>query len=47
MSPIHDQSYRRYEGTRLPLGRACSVIAKTGIRAMLARKMFLMLLVVA
>jgi ABC-2 type transport system permease protein len=41
MSPIHDQSYRRYTGTRLPLGRAWGVIAWTGIRAMLGRKVFL------
>lgn len=47
MSPIHDQSYRHYEGTKLPLGRAWAVIAGTGIRAMLARKLFLLLLVVA
>jgi hypothetical protein len=32
MSPIHDQSYRHYEGERRPLGRAWSVIARTGIR---------------
>ena len=30
MSPIHDQSYRRYEGPRNPLGKAWSVIAVTG-----------------
>jgi ABC-2 type transport system permease protein len=41
MSPIHDQSYRRYTGTRLPLGRAWAVIAWTGIRTMLGRKIFL------
>jgi len=38
MSPIHDQTYRRYQGTRLPVGRAWSVIAWSGIRAMLAKK---------
>jgi len=47
MSPIHDQSYRRYSGTRLPLGRAWSTIATTGIRSMLARKWFLALLLLA
>jgi hypothetical protein len=41
MSPIHDQSYRRYQGTRQPPGRGWTVIAWTGIRAMLARKAFL------
>lgn len=43
MSPIHDQSYRRYTGTRLPLGRAWTVIAWTGIRSLLGRKVFLAL----
>lgn len=47
MSPIHDQSYRRYQGTRLPLGRAWSVIAGAGIRGMLSRKLFLLLMVLA
>ena len=28
MSPIHDQSYRRYQGTRQPPGRAWTVIAR-------------------
>jgi hypothetical protein len=41
MSPIHDQSYRHYKGTRQPPGRAWAVIAWAGIRAMLARKAFL------
>ena len=30
MSPIHDQSYRRYEGTRRPVGHAWRVIAADG-----------------
>jgi len=47
MSPIHDQSYRRYQGTRLPLGRSWTVIAGAGIRGMFARKLFLILLVLA
>src|SRR3954470_20997057 len=41
MSPIHDQSYRRYQGTRQPPGRGWSVIAWAGIRTLLARKAFL------
>jgi ABC-type transport system involved in multi-copper enzyme maturation permease subunit len=45
MSPIHDQSYRRYGGSREPMGRAWSVIAWAGIRGMLGRKLFLGLLV--
>jgi ABC-type transport system involved in multi-copper enzyme maturation permease subunit len=47
MSPIHDQSYRRYAGVRRPLGRTWTVIAGTGMRAMLARKWFLVVLLVA
>ena len=41
MSPIHDQSYRRYQGTRNVSGRAWSVIAMSGIRAMLAKRAYL------
>jgi ABC-type transport system involved in multi-copper enzyme maturation permease subunit len=47
MSPIHDQSYRRYEGTRLPPGRAWLVIWRAGVRQMLNRRVFLALLVLA
>jgi hypothetical protein len=45
MSPIHDQSYRRYEGKRQPLGRGWLVIARNGIWTMLSRKVLLGLLV--
>jgi ABC-type transport system involved in multi-copper enzyme maturation permease subunit len=47
MSPVHDQSYRRYAGDREPLGRAWVVIARTGIRDLLSRKIFLALLALA
>jgi ABC-2 type transport system permease protein len=47
MSPIHDQSYRRYEGSREPPGRGWTVILSSGLRAMLNKKLFLGLLVVA
>jgi ABC-type transport system involved in multi-copper enzyme maturation permease subunit len=47
MSPIHDQSYRRYQGTRQPLGRAWTVIAGAGIRTMLARRWLVFLVIVA
>ena len=47
MSPIHDQSYRRYEGTRQPTGRGWLVIARTGIRAMLSRKIFVGVMILA
>ena len=44
MSPIHDQSYRHYAGTRQPVGRAWAVIAGAGVRTMLARRWFVLLL---
>jgi ABC-type transport system involved in multi-copper enzyme maturation permease subunit len=47
MSPVHDQSYRRYAGVRRPSGRAWLVIARTGLRAALAGKLFLSLLLLA
>src|SRR6516164_996899 len=45
--PIHDQGYRRYGGGRAPRGQAWMVIAKSGIRAMLAKRAFLGLLLMA
>jgi len=45
--PIHDQSYRRYAGVRTPPGRSWTVIASAGIKAMLAKRKFLGLLIVA
>jgi ABC-2 type transport system permease protein len=47
MSPVHDQSYRRYQGTRQAAGRGWLVIAGAGVRAMLASKVFLALLLLA
>jgi len=47
MSPVHDQSYRRYLGKREPHGRGWLVIAGVGIRAVLAKKMFLGLLLLS
>ena len=47
MSQIHDQTYRRYQGTRRPVGQAWSVIAWSGIRAMLAKKAYLFLMIVS
>lgn len=44
---IHDQSYRRYTGPRAEPGAAWSVIARTGIRALLARRVFLLVLLFA
>lgn len=47
MSPVHDQSYRRYAGQRLPMGRAWLVILRTHVRALVGRKVFLALLLLA
>src|SRR5262245_61229128 len=45
--PIHDQGYRRYGGTRAPVGQAWLVITKAGIRTFLAKKAFLGLLLLS
>jgi ABC-type transport system involved in multi-copper enzyme maturation permease subunit len=42
--PIHDQSYRRYAGSKEAPGRAWSVIAYAGVRGMIGRRIFLALL---
>ena len=47
MSPIHDQSYRRYQGSRQPAGHAWRVIAGAGIRAMLAKRAYVFLLILS
>ncbi len=38
--PIHDQSYRRYAGTREKPGSAWAVIAVTGLRSLARKKFF-------
>jgi ABC-2 type transport system permease protein len=45
--PIHDQGYRRYGGSRTPDGRAWAVIAKTGVRTLVAKRAFVGLLLLA
>ena len=45
--PVHEQTYRRYLGARRQPGRRWLVIAETGIRLLLARRVFLLLLLVA
>lgn len=45
--PIHDHSYRRYAGPRNGPGAAWSVIAWTGIRALLARRLFVVIMLFA
>ena len=43
--PIHDQTYRRYQGERVAPGYAWSVIAVTGVRELLRKKLFLVVMV--
>ena len=45
--PIHDQSYRRYGGSKGLPGRAWLVIARAGIMNMIRKRMFLGLLLFA
>jgi ABC-2 type transport system permease protein len=45
--PIHDQSYRRYEGARQPRGGAWAVIASAGIRTIARKRPFIGLLLFA
>lgn len=45
--PVHDQSYRRYAGSRVPHGRAWRVIARAGIVERLRERRFLVLLLLA
>jgi ABC-type transport system involved in multi-copper enzyme maturation permease subunit len=47
MSPIHDQTYRHYEGHREPPGKTWGVIAWAGIRNMITKRAFLGLLIFA
>jgi ABC-type transport system involved in multi-copper enzyme maturation permease subunit len=45
--PIHDQSYRHFEGEKAPPGRAWLVIAKAGVMMMIRKRLFLGLLVMS
>ena len=45
--PIHDQSYRRYSGSRAALGRSWLVIAWAGIKTMIGKRAFLGLLLMS
>ncbi|HVL68475.1 MAG TPA: ABC transporter permease subunit [Vicinamibacterales bacterium] len=45
--PIHDQSYRHYTGQRAPVGRAWTVIARAGVRQMIRKRPFILLLLFA
>jgi ABC-2 type transport system permease protein len=45
--PIHDQGYQRYAGSRARTGAAWQVIARAGIRSVLAERKFLALLLLS
>jgi ABC-type transport system involved in multi-copper enzyme maturation permease subunit len=45
--PIHDQGYQRYQGARFQTGAAWLVIAKAGIRTVLAQRKYIGLMLVA
>lgn len=45
--PIHDQGYQRYAGSRARTGAAWQVIARAGIRTVLAERKFLGLLLLS
>jgi ABC-type transport system involved in multi-copper enzyme maturation permease subunit len=45
--PIHDQSYRRYGGSKASPGRAWSVIARAGIMTMIRKRTFMGLMLFA
>jgi ABC-type transport system involved in multi-copper enzyme maturation permease subunit len=45
--PIHDQSYRHFEGAKAPPGRAWLVIAQAGIMTMIRKRLFLGLLMMS
>jgi ABC-2 type transport system permease protein len=45
--PIHDQGYRRFEGGRQAQGRAWLVIARAGMWALIRKRVFLGVLLVA
>lgn len=47
MSPIHDQSYRHYEGARQPSGRGWTVITTAGIMTFLSKRIFLAVMLIA
>jgi ABC-2 type transport system permease protein len=45
--PIHDQTYRRYEGPRDRAGQAWMVIARNGIGTIIRKRLFIGLLLIA
>ncbi|MCC6990895.1 MAG: hypothetical protein IT181_17950 [Acidobacteria bacterium] len=45
--PIHDQGYRRYGGSRAAVGSGWLVITKAGVRAIIAKRAFIGLMLMA
>jgi len=45
--PIHDQSYRHYAGQKEPLGKAWLVIVGDGVRTIVRKRAFILLLLLA
>lgn len=45
--PIHDQSYRRYGGGRVPRGRAWIVVTRAGLSSCFRRRAFIALLLLS
>jgi ABC-2 type transport system permease protein len=45
--PIHDQGYRRYIGSRAAVGSSWQVIARAGVRGVLAKRSFIALMLLA
>jgi ABC-2 type transport system permease protein len=45
--PIHDQGYRRYTGSKAAVGKSWQVITRAGIRAVLAKRSFIALMLLA
>src|SRR4029450_10661105 len=43
--PIHDQSYRHYEGSKAAPGRAWLVIAKAGVLGIVRKRIWLAMLI--
>ncbi|HEX8028562.1 MAG TPA: hypothetical protein VF491_08875 [Vicinamibacterales bacterium] len=45
--PIHDQGYRRYQGTRAAIGRAWQVMARAGVMSIITKRQFIGLMLFA
>jgi len=45
--PIHDQGYRRYQGTRAAIGRSWQVMARAGVMSIVTKRQFMGLMLFA